>query len=300
MPVRFARAYALTTLGLAGLLAAGPAFADCTAPQAEFARVVQSSDLEAIARTGRAVLNEASCPDALRAVVGRRAALAHVRASNVAGERGVSIEERLRILTAGAAFGGPWQLHAAVGDLRRVRREFGPASLAYQTALEDIDDAAANPSPPPREIILRIMRLAQEARLAAPDFVPTRSLTRSIRSITVAAAPIPVQFVRDQDRMTELGERYAEETFQILVQEGRPRIRLVGHTDPDGSIEYNRDLSLRRAGSFRDFLIRRGYSGDAIRIDGRGKEEPFEPMPGVQYSQAELYQMLRRVELVRE
>lgn len=48
------------------------------------------------------------------------------------------------------------------------------------------------------------------------------------------------------------------------------RFRITGHTDAVGSQAYNLDLSLRRARSVRDYLVRR-HRIDARRLDVEGK-----------------------------
>lgn len=51
-------------------------------------------------------------------------------------------------------------------------------------------------------------------------------------------------------------------------------VRVVGHTDSTGSDAVNDPLSLRRAGSVRDYLSDRGVSASRIEVAGRGSREP--------------------------
>jgi len=58
-----------------------------------------------------------------------------------------------------------------------------------------------------------------------------------------------------------------------------PDIRLVrieGHTDSQGSAEYNVDLSQRRVESVRDRLIERGIDGRRLVARGYGEERPID------------------------
>jgi outer membrane protein OmpA-like peptidoglycan-associated protein len=48
-----------------------------------------------------------------------------------------------------------------------------------------------------------------------------------------------------------------------------------GHTDSQGSISYNQDLSQRRADAVRDYLVQRGYPADRIQALGKGKGSPI-------------------------
>ncbi len=52
-------------------------------------------------------------------------------------------------------------------------------------------------------------------------------------------------------------------------------IEIGGHTDSDGSDEYNLRLSERRANSVKEFLIKRGISAERIFSHGYGESEPI-------------------------
>lgn len=51
------------------------------------------------------------------------------------------------------------------------------------------------------------------------------------------------------------------------------RIVVVGHTDPEGSIAYNNQLSKKRAETVKQMLVKGGISAESIETDGRGKSE---------------------------
>ena len=63
---------------------------------------------------------------------------------------------------------------------------------------------------------------------------------------------------------------------------GYVRIKVTGHTDAAGSDRYNQILSLRRAQSVKDEMVRYGIAGDQIGIEGRSFHDPLVPTePGV-------------------
>jgi len=66
------------------------------------------------------------------------------------------------------------------------------------------------------------------------------------------------------DRIDSLLTRYPESSIQI-----------IGHTDNEGDSLYNLQLSLNRAASVRDELIRREFSEDRFEIFGMGENQPF-------------------------
>ena len=52
-------------------------------------------------------------------------------------------------------------------------------------------------------------------------------------------------------------------------------LRIEGHTDSEGSNEYNLDLSQRRAGNIREYLIAAGVDGLRIKHEGFGNMQPL-------------------------
>ncbi|AGA80809.1 OmpA family protein [Echinicola vietnamensis] len=56
-----------------------------------------------------------------------------------------------------------------------------------------------------------------------------------------------------------------------------PDVHIVieGHTDNVGDADYNRDLSLRRAASVRDYLLQRGIDGERLTVSGYGDKRPI-------------------------
>ena len=51
-------------------------------------------------------------------------------------------------------------------------------------------------------------------------------------------------------------------------------IEVVGHTDSDGTEEYNQALSIRRATSVRDFMVSERIDPGLIKVSGRGESSP--------------------------
>lgn len=52
-------------------------------------------------------------------------------------------------------------------------------------------------------------------------------------------------------------------------------VRIVGHTDSTGTDAVNNPLSLNRANSTRDYLMRQGINGSRIYTEGRGSYQPI-------------------------
>jgi len=74
---------------------------------------------------------------------------------------------------------------------------------------------------------------------------------------------------------------------------GSARITATGHTDKSGPESYNMALSLRRANTVKDALVREGVPATAISVIGRGETQPLvQTADGVREPQN------RRVEIV--
>ena len=79
----------------------------------------------------------------------------------------------------------------------------------------------------------------------------------------------------------------------IILAHPSLHLQVEGHTDSVGSDEYNQQLSEKRAGAVREYLVQQGISSDAIEAHGLGKTEPV-----ASNETAEGRQQNRRVEMV--
>jgi OmpA-OmpF porin, OOP family len=52
-------------------------------------------------------------------------------------------------------------------------------------------------------------------------------------------------------------------------------LELIGHTDSQGSDDYNLELSQKRANSVKNFLIKEGVAESRITAIGKGESEPI-------------------------
>ena len=74
------------------------------------------------------------------------------------------------------------------------------------------------------------------------------------------------------------------------------KILVVGHTDNQGGAgQYNQDLSEKRAGAVKDYLVSKGIPVDLIRSEGRGPSQPL-----AENSNVEGRATNRRVEIIVE
>lgn len=64
---------------------------------------------------------------------------------------------------------------------------------------------------------------------------------------------------------------------ELLSQNRDYRVRVVGHTDYVGSVQYNEKLALARANMVRDFLTKYGAGANQIAVSGQGEKDPAVP-----------------------
>lgn len=77
--------------------------------------------------------------------------------------------------------------------------------------------------------------------------------------------PIDVQNVID----------YLDKLAEDLKSSGQS-VSLIGHTDADGTDEYNIELGMERAERVKKYLMSKGVSEDKISVASKGKREPID------------------------
>src|SRR5262249_23047689 len=82
-----------------------------------------------------------------------------------------------------------------------------------------------------------------------------------------------VDFDKSKIRPDSLG--LLDEAAARLKENVNLRVIVEGHSDSKGDEAYNRKLSLRRATTVRDYLVRQGVAGDRVLVVGKGSREPI-------------------------
>ncbi len=105
---------------------------------------------------------------------------------------------------------------------------------------------------------------------------------------------LPVRFAFDSDRLSDAARRNLAVISEAMLapEFGDVIFTVEGHTDASGSAAYNEGLSLRRARSAADYLVRLGVPRSRLAVRGLGETAP---LPGADPLAAEQ----RRVEFVR-
>jgi outer membrane protein OmpA-like peptidoglycan-associated protein len=304
----------LAALSLAIMPVSGATAAEtCRDHDVAMVAASRAADLVQAEQIVKSATVSAVCSGADLATLGRKAAaVAYARA--VKPE--VAETERDLLLDRALKLGRIWPVLATLGDRAKMAKKHAEAAGKYQEALDDIRNVVANPTAPPRELIASLVKKAEAESLLAKTYVKRVDRSGAVgglacqtfRGFTTKRTALPVEFKYKQpelgtgngiDALTDKGRSAAEDLFAFLSQQGTPGIHLIGHTDPIGSDDFNRQLSERRAATLKGFLVSKGYTG-AIRISGKGRDEPFQADDPGSYTEAERHQLDRRVELDRE
>ncbi|WP_246165089.1 OmpA family protein [Pigmentiphaga aceris] len=83
-----------------------------------------------------------------------------------------------------------------------------------------------------------------------------------------------VLFETDSLHLTPASRPALERVGKALMRVGINRLRLEGHTDSQGNVDYNRRLSVARAQSVAEALIAVGINRDHITARGLGMSRP--------------------------
>jgi len=108
-----------------------------------------------------------------------------------------------------------------------------------------------------------------------------------------AAPSFIVFFDWDRSNLSAQALNTIKQAAGSYKTKGSARVTATGHTDKSGPESYNMALSLRRANTVKDALVREGVPATAISVIGKGESQPLvQTADGVREPQN------RRVEIV--
>jgi peptidoglycan-associated lipoprotein len=98
--------------------------------------------------------------------------------------------------------------------------------------------------------------------------------------IPVTKEPVMLQMIHfdfDKSDLTPEAKSILARNARLLDENPELLIRIEGHADERGTVEYNLALGERRALSTRNYLINYGIDPNRITIISYGKERPLDP-----------------------
>jgi outer membrane protein OmpA-like peptidoglycan-associated protein len=84
----------------------------------------------------------------------------------------------------------------------------------------------------------------------------------------------PILFDFDSDRLKPEAREALDDIAEVLAYYPDAPVQVLGHTDDQGSADYNLGLSQRRADAVAQALTERGIPADRLTAEGRGLTEP--------------------------
>lgn len=290
--------------------------ADCSVSLSGFEQAMRSGMIDQASRSVAAVFD--NCPttsyenarDTLVATVLRRAA-------GLQSDQARRAEYR-QLLETAARYRVSWEVSWRLADVHLIERQYKLAAIGYQQAIELLAPRIETSEPDPKltQYGRYLLTRADEARMLAaatptsgeeasfvaalPDHrsgglggVYSASLGRGIEATKV---PPPITFKFDSAEFTSVGTQAANELVELLKQRSPSLITVTGHTDQRGTDAYNLELSRRRADAVGRYLAANGVKS-RLTITGKGKTEPRVLSDPSVYSQDQVEQLNRRVEL---
>jgi peptidoglycan-associated lipoprotein len=124
------------------------------------------------------------------------------------------------------------------------------------------------PAPPPEPVSQPTDMPATPPSASNPDDMLTRKPELALHT---------VYFDFDQANLTSGATETLSHNAEMLLEYPEVNIRIEGHCDERGTVEYNLALGQRRAISVRNYLINYGVSPGRMTVISYGKERPVDP-----------------------
>ena len=85
-----------------------------------------------------------------------------------------------------------------------------------------------------------------------------------------------LNFVFDSTKLIGNYRKTLDRLVYILYKFPKYKIHIIGHTDSQGTEEYNQPLSEKRAQVVRRYLMREGIHEARLSWEGKGENEPLD------------------------
>lgn len=103
--------------------------------------------------------------------------------------------------------------------------------------------------------------------------IPVVEVSIGSISTTLTEAIQGIEFDYDKDVIRPVSYPKLDNAFNILQAHPTYKFYVEGHTDAAGSVQYNQNLSERRAASVVRYLVNKGISADQLVPVGKGKTD---------------------------
>lgn len=255
----------VTTLGLlaAACIALLPqaAAADCRQVAGEVRAAIAATAVGRYDALREAMAADPACDARFRAQAGRTMARSLLTT--------LPVDSPPAAIAAALRFGRPWQVLVALGDAYYDRQDWTGAGNAYQEALADMADAAANPTPAPEKTVRQVQRRATQSGALMPE--DDLFASRGIAAAMAAEGPAAIAFFASGSADLAEADKARVRAALAAIEKTAPHsLVVIGHADPTEDAA----LAGQRAGAVAAYLDELGYAG-RIATASRGAGQPF-------------------------
>ncbi len=107
-----------------------------------------------------------------------------------------------------------------------------------------------------------------------------------------------IYFDFDKSTLRDASVKELDKLIAILKANPNAKVELSAHTDSKGTVEYNQELSKRRAFAARNYIVNKGIPASRSKLEMYGKSKPAVPNTNEDGSDnPENRQLNRRVEI---
>jgi outer membrane protein OmpA-like peptidoglycan-associated protein len=173
-----------------------------------------------------------------------------------------------RTRTADAATGAT--VDAMHADEKKTVAGTAAALALSKTEIATQDNALATQKVALKDEKTRREEAEKKAAQAMSDLAKFASVKQEPRGMVITLSG-SVLFASAKSDLLPAAQLKLNEVADALIKEDPlSKIVVEGHTDSQGGVPYNQDLSQRRAQSVRDYLVSRGIASDRVTSQGFG------------------------------
>jgi outer membrane protein OmpA-like peptidoglycan-associated protein len=121
----------------------------------------------------------------------------------------------------------------------------------------------------------RRVEAEKRAAQAAADLAKIASVKQEPRGMVITLSGSVMFATAKSDLLPGAQTKLNDVAEALTKQDPESKIVIEGHTDAQGALAMNQELSQRRAESVRSYLISRGISADRITATGLGPSRPI-------------------------
>jgi len=132
------------------------------------------------------------------------------------------------------------------------------------------------------DVQAELLAAEQKARLdaenraakALADLANLAEVKEEARGLVITLSG-SVLFASNKSELLPAAQNRLNQVADALMEIKERKLTVEGHTDSQGSLGHNQELSQQRADAVRSYLISRGYPSDLIQAQGIGENRPI-------------------------